>query len=49
MYESRFKISLKFVPRVLIDNISALGIMWTDGDEFTNAYMRHSATKSWTN
>ena len=50
------KISLKFVPRGLINNIPALvsatpgqhhTIIWTNDGYFTDAYMCHSASVSW--
>ena len=43
------KISLKFVPKGPINNIPALVqimIIWTNDGQFTNAYMRHSASMS---
>ena len=46
-------ISLKFVPRVPINNIPALvqparrqAIIWANDGLFTDAYMRHSASMS---
>ena len=46
-------ISLKFVPKVPINNIPALvqptrrqAIIWTNDGLFTDAYMRHSASIS---
>ena len=53
------KISLKFVPRGPINGIPALvqinglapvrrqAIIWTNDGQFTDAYMRHSASMSW--
>ena len=52
------KISLKFVPKGPINNIPTIGsdnclaparlqaIIWTNDDEFTDAYMHHSASMS---
>ena len=56
MYEC--KISLKFVPKVRINNIPALvqimdlvptrwqAIIWTNDGKLTDAYMHHSASLS---
>ena len=41
------KISLKFVPKGPINNIPTLvQIIWTNGGQFSDAYMRHSASVS---
>ena len=48
------KISLKFIPKFGNNNIPALvqimawrqAIIWTNDGQFTNTYMRHSASMS---
>ena len=47
------KVSLKFVPKVPINNIGSAdqptrrqAIIWTNDGCFTDAYMRHSASMS---